>query len=224
MKSDRLAPLAIPVLLLLAQCSPVAPPTARGSAHFRTIKPTDAEPGTECTDSYGGIGNPPPEPPIVALGEADLHREGLVVDGQTAAGATSAYNITCKVSGNGDLAIAGTLEGPNTSPYLANKGSSTWIKIENGVIHPDGTGSAGISFFTTATLAVNPKEDTTCTLQAGPAPLKACSNSSCLSGEEPADAGTLALTFFCPDMNMGAAGIAADCEADGTVVLDRCTH
>jgi hypothetical protein len=215
MKSDLLAPLALPVLLLLAQCSPVAPPLARGSAHFQAQ-------GVNCNNAYGGIGNPPPEV-ANTLSEMDLHREGMVVDGEQPINANAPYDITCTISGSGELIIEGRLEGPNTSPFVAAAGSSTNIEI-SGRIGLDGVGSGSVGFFTTSTLAVSPKEGTTCSFAATPTPLKACSNQACSGGGEPLDYGTMAITFSCPEMNMGAASIGAACEANGTILLDRCTH
>jgi len=222
MKSDLLAPLALPVLLMMAQCSPVAPPLARGSAHFRTKVPPDPEPGTSCTDSYGGIGkgtNVPDLPnsaTITNLGE-------MVVDGEHSEDNVP-YEVSCKITGSGELRIEGEMAGTNTSPFLSSAGSSTYIEI-NGTIGTDGRGFGQVNFFTTATLAVSPKPDTSCTLAATPSPRKACSNSACVaSAEEPVDYGSMVVTFDCPDMDMAAAGIAADCEADGTIVLDRCSY
>lgn len=223
MKSDLLTPLAIPALLLLAQCSPVAPPLARGSAHFRTKVPLDAEPGTTCTASYGGIGQGTMVPDLP--GSGSLNTLGtMVVDGEQSAQANVPYEIECKISGAGDLTFSGSLAGPNTSPFLTTAGSGTNISVSGTINGATGTGSGEVSFFTTSTLAVSPKEGTFCEFHATPSPLKACSNQTCLGNEMPADYGGFAVTFYCPDMNMGAAGIAADCEADGTVVLDRCTY
>jgi len=222
MKSDLLAPLAFPVFMLFVQCSPVAPPKARAGAHFRTTIPPDPIPGTTCTDSYGGIGNPPPEV-ANTLTETDLHREGAVVDDELAVEGNVPYEITCRITGSGDLHVNGSMEGLNTSPFRRTAGSSTKLTID-GTINANGTGGGEITFFTTATLAVTPKEGTSCTFTATPAPLMGCSNLSCLNGDAPGDYGGIAITFKCPDMNMGAASIASDCEADGTIVLDRCTY
>ena len=223
MKSDLLIPLAIPALLLFAQCSPVAPPLARGSAHFRTKVPLDAEPGTTCTASYGGIGEGTAVPDLP--GSGNLNTLGtMVVDGGQSAQANVPYEIECNISGNGDLTFSGKLAGPNSSPFLTTAGSGTNIQVSGTLNGETGTGVGEVHFFTTSTLAVSPKDGTFCEFKASPSPLKACSNNKCLGGETPADYGGFALTFYCPDMNMGAAGIAADCEADGTIVLDRCTY
>lgn len=220
MKSDLFAPLGLPLLLLLAQCSPVAPPVARGSAHFRTKVPLDPEPGTSCTDSYGGIGAGTDVPDLPISNVSNLGT--MVVDGEQSE-TNVPYEISCKINGAGELRIEGSLEGPNTSPFLSDEGSGTNIEV-SGTLGADGNGSGQVRFFTTATLAVSPKPNTVCSLKATPTPLKACSNQFCLAGEMPGDYGGMAITFYCPDMNMGAAGIAADCEADGTIVLDRCTY
>ena len=157
-------------------------------------------------------------------GSGNLNNLGvMVVDGEQAEQANVPYEISCRVRGSGAIDIEGSLAGPNASPFLSDPGSGTNISI-SGTIQPDGLGNGQVSFFTTATLAVSPKENTSCSLQATPSPRKACSNLTCLNGEMPTDYGSIVVTFNCTDMNMGAAGIAADCEADGTIVLDRCTY
>jgi len=222
MKSDLLVPLALPVLLMLAQCSPVAPPLARGSAHFRTKVPSDPEPGTTCTDSYGGIGADMSVPDLP--GSGNLTNLGtMVVDGEQSTQSNTPYAISCKITGNGDMRIEGRMEGPNSSPFLTDAGSGTWIEID-GTVAANGTGSGSVTFYTTTTRAVGPKPDTFCDFSATPSPRKLCSNQSCLSGETPMDYGSMVITFNCLNMDMVAAGIASDCEADGTIVLDRCSY
>jgi hypothetical protein len=212
---SRLTPLAC-LLLPALGCSPNAAPAAEGSAYYSTRS------SSTCSAGLGAIGGGSvPTPP----GSASPSTGTLVQDGQPLTEAEDNeifYAVKCKIQGNGPYSISASLEGPNSSPPATNT-VTTNISL-SGSIAADGTGSGTVDFFTSTTQAMSPTAGSTCTFRATPSPYFVCSGTACSQTEGPnstvPDYGEAFLEFSCPSMTNGDLG--NECEASGTIALQRC--
>ncbi len=208
------------VLVTFTGCSPAADPIARGAAHYRA---------QGCISSYGGIGAEEPDaagntgvPDLPISNTPSTNPGGLVVDGQLAPGTNVPYEVECSVTGSDTLFIDATMKGPNISPNSASQQTETSLAV-SGTIGPDGTGLGQVSFSTAETLGAVPVQNTTCDLTATPDPLHACSDEACTGTTEPGETGRMWIEFFCPEVRVNTTGMeTADCETDGTIVMERC--
>lgn len=204
--------LAGSVLLSLLSwgCSPAAPPTAKGSAHYSIDFASSDLPACGVT-SVGGIGKGENVPDLPTGQNPPTYFGEEVIDGEPISGG-GFYVVECLVSGNSSHKIEVRMEGPNTSPQ---KGSATGItKIEvNGTIGADGIGTASVNYRTTAGGAGYNVETVPCTLVAVP--------DEAHPGEFLVGDGDARFTFLCKETILPQAELGR-CEVKGTIAVRDC--
>lgn len=214
---------SLPVLALALfptlSCSSGPNATAEATAHFRTKQSTNT---TNCLVDWAGIGRDS-VPGFPANGAPPSNTGDFVADGEfeneeeDAEDPGGMYEITCTVSGEDTLNIDIRLEGPNDSELAPFPGATTTINLD-GTIDASGNGTGNFSMVTNRA----PFSSTeACTIRATPSPLEACSDKTCIGGEEPGEFGELFVTIECPAVEEGGKA-GSLCEADGTLRVRKC--